>query len=496
MKKSGVRRGVLVYKQLNLGIRYDIGLGVPQDAAEAVRWYRLAAEQGYADAQGNLGLMYANGEGVPQDAAEAVRWYRLAADQGHANAQITLGAMYAFGEGVPQDDAEAVRWYRLAANQGDASAQYNLGIMNDTGRGVPQDDAEAVRWYRLAADQGDAEAQYNLGIMYANGEGVPEDDAEAVRWYRLAAEQGDASAQYNLGVMYAFGNGVPQDSVYAYAWVNLAVAALSGDERDRRRRLEYRETLEKRLSRAELSDAQRLSREWAAGNFSPNTDASGGGTDPVPTAPLVQGSGTAFIVHPDGRLLTAHHVIDGATSISVSCNGEPAVPATVTSSSVATDLAILEASGELGTDSFLRLSPQRVPSLGDTVFTIGYPTPDLLGTDPKYTNGTVSALSGLRGDASFLQISVPIQPGNSGGPLVNEDGDVIGVVVATASAPAFIRATDSIPQNINWAVKSAFASVLFEPPPADRTPTTDADTTVIERVTAATCLVRVTAPAQ
>ena len=232
------------------------------------------------------------------------------------------------------------------------------------------------------------------------------------------------------------------------------------------------------------------------GNVSPNPDAFGGRTDPVPTAPLVQGSGTAFIVHPDGRLLTARHVIDGATSISVSCNGEPAVLATVTSSSVATDLAILETSGELGTDSFLRLSSQRVPGLGDTVFTIGYPTPDLLGTDPKYTNGTVSALSGLRGDASFFQISVPIQPGNSGGALVNDDGDVIGVVVATASAPAFIRATDSIPQNINWAVKSAFASVLFEPPPTNRTSTAGADTTVIERVTAATCLVRVTGPAQ
>ena len=139
--------------------------------------------------------------------------------------------------------------------------------------------------------------------------------------------------------------------------------------------------------------------------------------------------------------------------------------------------------------------PSLAPSLGDTVFTVGYPTPDLLGTDPKYTNGTVSALSGLRGDASFLQISVPIQPGNSGCPLVNEDWDVIGVVVATASAPAFIRVTDSIPQNINWAVKSAFASVLFTPPSADVAPATERDD-IIERVQEATCLVRVTSPAQ
>ena len=75
--------------------------------------------------------MYANGEGVPQDDQEAVRWYRLAADQGLAQAQYNLGVMYANGEGVPQDDQEAVRWYRLAADQGLAQAQLNLGQLAD-----------------------------------------------------------------------------------------------------------------------------------------------------------------------------------------------------------------------------------------------------------------------------------------------------------------------------------------------------------------------------
>ena len=94
--------------------------------------------------------MYANGEGVPEDAAEAVRWYRLAAEQGDATAQFNLGVMYANGE--------AVRWYRLAAEQGYAAAQFNLGVMYANGEGVPEDDAEAVRWYRLAAEQGYATA--------------------------------------------------------------------------------------------------------------------------------------------------------------------------------------------------------------------------------------------------------------------------------------------------------------------------------------------------
>ena len=71
---------------------------------------------------------------MPQDYAEAVKWYRLAADQGYADAQNNLGVMYDQGQGVPQNYAEAVKWYRLAADQGDAAAQYNLGVMYDKGQ--------------------------------------------------------------------------------------------------------------------------------------------------------------------------------------------------------------------------------------------------------------------------------------------------------------------------------------------------------------------------
>ena len=184
-------------------------LAVTPASAQDYEATRHAAEQGDADAQFNLGDMYANGRGVPQDDAEAVRWYRLAAEQGHASAQFDLGFGYANGRGVPQDYAEAVRWYRLAAEQDDASAQFNLGVAYDNGEGVPQDYAEAVRWYRLAAEQGHASAQVSLGLMYRYGEGVPQDYAEAVRWYRLAAEQGFATAQLFLGLMYEAGEGVP-----------------------------------------------------------------------------------------------------------------------------------------------------------------------------------------------------------------------------------------------------------------------------------------------
>ena len=142
--------GRIVSSAVTCGLLVSLCTCSPAQDVEALR---LAAEQGDAEAQANLGVMYMFGRGVPQDDAEAVRWYRLAADQGEAHAQVNLGLMYAEGRGVPQDDAEALRWYRLAADQGNAPAQANLGIgmMYAAGEGVPQDRVAAHMWLSLAA---------------------------------------------------------------------------------------------------------------------------------------------------------------------------------------------------------------------------------------------------------------------------------------------------------------------------------------------------------
>jgi TPR repeat protein len=93
---------------------------IERDYREAVRWYRLAAEQGQLEAQLNLGnILYKGLGGLPQNYAEAAKWFHLAADQGDATAQSKLGAMYDNGEGVPQDYAVAHMWFNLAAAQGD-----------------------------------------------------------------------------------------------------------------------------------------------------------------------------------------------------------------------------------------------------------------------------------------------------------------------------------------------------------------------------------------
>ena len=102
--------------QFTLGVRYSRGRGVPQDYAEALKWYRLAANQGKAaEAKNNLGVMSSKGQGVARDYAEALKWFRLAAAQGHAKAQYNLGAMYGKGQGVPQNYVQALKWLTLAA---------------------------------------------------------------------------------------------------------------------------------------------------------------------------------------------------------------------------------------------------------------------------------------------------------------------------------------------------------------------------------------------
>ena len=97
-------------------------LAVTPAGAQDYEATRYAAEQGDAAAQRNLGLMYANGRGVPEDDAEAVRWYRLAAEQDDASAQYFLGFAYANGRGVPEDYVTAHMWLNVAAATGDEAA--------------------------------------------------------------------------------------------------------------------------------------------------------------------------------------------------------------------------------------------------------------------------------------------------------------------------------------------------------------------------------------
>ena len=151
--------------QTFLGAMYSYGWGVKEDEAEAVKWYRKAAEQGFAKAQYSLGFMYETGDGVKGDKAEAVKWYRKAAEQGLVLAQYWLGFMYYYGDGVEEDKAEAVKWGRKAAEQGLAGAQYILGEMYES----DHDYKTAYMWYFLASLSGHSRANDELRELGTGG---------------------------------------------------------------------------------------------------------------------------------------------------------------------------------------------------------------------------------------------------------------------------------------------------------------------------------------
>ena len=505
--------------QFNLGYRYAKGEGVPEDDRQAVFWYRKAAEQGLAEAQFNLGNRYAKGEGVPEDDRQAVYWYRKAAEQGLAEAQLNLGNRYAKGEGVPEDDIQAVYWYRQAAEQGHAKAQFNLGLMYDNGEGVPEDDRQAVFWYRKAAGQGDAKAQGLLGFMYANGRGVPEDDRQAVFWYRKAVGQGYATAQFNLGVSYAKGEGVPQDDIHAYAWFNLAGAQGFQKAEQARTYIRQRMTptqiaeaqkLSRELAARVAEDRGESAPALVFGNPVPPPEPSrntvrqvqaylallGYDSGPVvdelpgrrttaavrrfqqdlgmtptgrisdellvllkaaaaarrqePAEPVSSGSG--FLVSRDGEVVTNHHVVDGCARVTVNRAGA-SHDATVRAVDADDDLALIKAPPGTGEAATLSESPRA--SLGEAVTVAGYPLHGLLSRELNVTSGNVSALAGPGDDAKRLQITAPVQQGNSGGPLLDGAGNVIGVVVSKLDAVRAAKLTGDIPQNVNFAIKGA-----------------------------------------
>jgi len=170
-------------------------------------------------------------------------------------------------------------------------------------------------------------------------------------------------------------------------------------------------------------------------------------------------TGTAFAVSRDGYLLTAHHVIAQAGRVEVATADGAWHHAVVVGTDVANDIALVKVS--IGPLSALRIGEFRDTPIGTRVFTVGFPVPDLLGRDPVFAGGDVNSRSGLVGADSIFQLSIPIQPGNSGGPIVTESGDVIGLLTSSAAVASFVKRTGTVPQNVNWGVKIEYAAPLL-----------------------------------
>jgi TPR repeat protein len=249
-----------------LALLYYLGDEIPQDYGKAREWYEQGAALGYADAQYGLGVMYAEGKGVPQDYGKAREWYEKAAAQGYAEAQSNLGLLYNLGYGVAQDYATARHWYELAAKQGNAGAQNNLGRLYFLAQGVPQNYTIARHWFEKAAAQGSAQSQSYLGNMYFFGHGVPKDYKMARLMLVKAATQEDGKSQALLGLIYASGAGVPQNYVKAHMWTSLSAANAENDAQ-RNVSTDLRNQIERRMTPAQIADAQQLAQQCQSQQF-------------------------------------------------------------------------------------------------------------------------------------------------------------------------------------------------------------------------------------
>lgn len=439
--------------QYNLGLMFESGEGVEADPSRAAYWYTQAAEQGHVKAQNNLGVLYDKGLGVPEDRTQAAKWYRKSAEQGFARAQFNLGVMYDFGTGVAKDDREAAKWYRKAAVQGDQEAQFNLALMLDTGEELPADKAEAALWYRKAAEQGNGAAANNLGVLLdSGGDGVARDAAGAAFWYERAAERGNSNAQRNLAMLYRDGRGLAQDLVSAYFWFTVAIDLMPSGP-DREQTLEARAELAERMERREIQDAKTRAKEWEVrGPDQRVTSLAPPASDlSDPNRSELDSTGSGFFVNRSGEVVTNRHVIAGCSDLTLKLGREKLGPATVIASDADHDLALLRSGTAAPSWARFRMGPPLRP--GDELVAVGYPLRGLLASEANVTTGTVSATAGLRDDPAYLQISAPVQPGNSGGPLLDRYGLVAGLVSAKLDALEVADTYGDIPQNVNFAIK-------------------------------------------
>jgi S1-C subfamily serine protease len=173
-------------------------------------------------------------------------------------------------------------------------------------------------------------------------------------------------------------------------------------------------------------------------------------------------SGSGFFITSDGVIATNSHVVENAKNIDVTVSNEIGAvtyKAKILLVDAQNDVALLK----IDDVNFKALNP--IPfgitensDVGSKVFTIGFPLNDIMGTNYKVTDGIISSKSGIADDVRYYQISVPLQPGNSGGPLFNKDGNVIGITTARLNSGA----VGTQLENVNYAIKSSYLLNLYK----------------------------------
>jgi S1-C subfamily serine protease len=424
------------------------------------RWIKLTAEQVYAEA-----APYQNSK----DKNDKVVHYRLvkaAAEMGHAEAQAELAICYIDGIGVPKNPPIGARWAEQSAKNGSARGAGVTYAVYAEGIGVKKDKEKARRFLLASAEGGNVYSKKELGFHLLMGKkkqpdvGITVDTKSAREWLIEAAKapvvEWQAAKMWAinlLGYMHDNGLGVPTNETEALAHYYLAKSISENMEGVEviNRNISLRE---RQMSSSARQFSQLRAQELRPLYFEPT--ASNASAPPAEQPKF--GFGSGVFVTQEGHLLTAAHVVENAAKVKARVNEEN-LEAEIIAIDHPNDVALLKVNTKV------EAAPVRSSAgveLGNQVFTIGFPNMLLQGTEPKFTEGTISSTSGMRDDPRQFQVSVQVQPGNSGGALFDDNGNVVGLVVARLDDEATSQLTGSLPQNVNYAVKSSYALPLLE----------------------------------
>jgi hypothetical protein len=214
----------------------------------------------------------------------------------------------------------------------------------------------------------------------------------------------------------------------------------------------------------------------------------------VPAKPAARSvsTGSGIVITRDGLILTNEHVVRQCDTLQVVLDSTRTVKAALKAADAARDLALLAVE-----ESFPLAAPVRkdaAPRLGEPVAVVGYPLVQVLSAQPNVSFGSVNSTVGVRGNPAQMQIDVPIQRGNSGGPVFDSAGNVIGIVVSKLDALKLAQRTGDLPQNINFAIRGDVVRSFLEAQGVDFTASSSSarleNTEIARRGTAVTVLVR------
>ena len=490
-----------------LSVLYRDGIGVARDPAQSDLWLRKAGDAGHpvalallCEGQGTnaadpraceraaaLGVPSAQTatalarlvRGAPASAArEQIALLEKAAEADDPLAQVLLGVRFYDGLGVPADELRAAELWRRALRQGEPAAFRLLGQAHIEGRGVARDVKEGLRLLQDAAERGDARAQFLLGIAYAGGLDVQPDPARAYRWLmlaerRLSGSQQEEAARRRDAVQARLGDKERRDAEAAAAAFRPELLPLRTPNPGRL----YVERLQQRLktggvdvgpASGVLDDRTAAALEAFLGRYgvrSPRVDAlalvgaalnvwqeDGGSAQPLKPATY----GTGFFVSAEGHIVTSLHVVESCSAV----RAEGLGLAREVLRDDASDLVLLKARAAPPAVATFRRWPDA--RQGESVYVFGYPLRRILASEPIITQGMINALAGVGDDPRQIQISAEVQPGNSGGPVLDRSGLVVGVVAARMRDDLVMQGLGIIPQNINFALKLSYVSRLLQ----------------------------------